>query len=692
MPITHEPQVLNTGEHNPLVEDERKDFDSKIYSEKDKKYISFLQTRLENGRDQKNNPYPEFNDKTYWQVFDENERVANTKLPKKKNKGDVIVSAGTVEQKLDAVLAHLEQVNLSTEVHAYDRDDNKLAEVSRAFDDIMYISNERDGGEEGGDKEKKLLRQRELLKQGNAFVQEEWLTKHETKKKLRKKYKGEFKLDDDAWSSKLEKVFEGPSRTLLHGPNVYLGNITKYYMNDQPFIFFAIHQDYEVARAKYGKFENWQYVDKGTVQASETTQENYSIYDNKWRLTDIAENQVEILIYQDQPNDEFQIIINGVLMLPVGFPLSAVAPGGKYNIAKQVFRPINANFAYGSSFVSSGSIQQLSKVLDEMLKLMVLKTRKSYTPPYINATRKVISPNVLQAGQITMNIPPDALIPIGQEGQGVTSSEFAVLKELSDRIDKSTVSPQFAGQQGRGSATATENIILEKQSKLTLGLTIASCSLLEKKLGYLRLWNVLENWFEPVEKRVVTINGVREMVNKFRKVTREVNIDGEGLGEREINIVENNEEIPEAGVIREMERQASKDKNKPVRKIFLSRAGLKGAKINWEILIVPKEKENSNIMKLMFREELSDMMIMMNLGSVPNVDGLEERFARVWGTSRDKVFGSRQQGNALPPGQEDEDASAIQGRVNQAGIPGNAKQVIGGGASSSPADNLALAE
>ncbi len=634
----------------------------KIYTPEDKDYSNYLQLRLEGARDQKNQTYPELNNKTYWEIYEANEGIANTKLPEKKNDDDVIVSAGTVEAKLDAILSNINNLNLSPEVHVFDRDNNRLSEIGEALEDVLFMTAEKDGGDEAGDEEKRQMRQRELLKQGTVFVQEEWLRLFETKKKLSEKYTGQFK-DWKNWSSSLELVFEGPSRTLLHGPNVYLGNVTEFFMEKQPYVFAVIHQDYEIARTKYGKFDNWEHVKKGSVPNS-VTNEQKTIYDNQWRLTEIKNNQVEIILYQDQPNDEFQIIINGVMMLPIGFPLSAVAPGGKYNIAKQVFRVINNKFAYGQSFVAAGSIQQISKLIDEMLKLFVLKTRKSFQPPYVNVSGKVISKRVLSPGRISMGISPDALQKIGDEGQGVTSSEFSVLKELQDRVDKSTISPQFLGQQGARQATATEVLELQRQAKLTLGLTIAACAMLEKKLNYLRLWNSLENWMNPVETKIIKMDDVREEVNRFRGTNREVNIEGEGLGERQVIL--SDEELPSSEVIREMEKDEEKKRGVPIRKIFLMPKGLQAAKLLFFITINVKEKESTAFLKVLFREQLNDMLTLMQLGSVPKLDGLEDQFARTWGANRNKLFGNK--ANAAPE-LAGVSPSAIQGRANGSGAP-----------------------
>lgn len=633
-------------DNNPINENRVSDAGElqQIYSAEDKQYLDFLQGRLQNAKVQKDQKYPEFKNKTYYQVYDENEKIANTILDEKKNDDDVTVSAGTVEQKLDSLLSHINNLNLSTEVYAFDKDNNQYAELGVAIQDIIHDTEIRDLADGAGDEEKKLSRQRELLKQGTVFVQEEWVRKFETKKRLKVEFDGKFKQDADFYSKQLELVFEGPSRTLLHGPNVFLGDITQFYMDNQPFVFVVVRDNYEAAKAKYGNFENFKYVKPGAftpVEGSGTTGGGRTIYDNKWRLMELQANQVEIILYQDQPNDEFQIIINGVLMLPIGFPLSAVTPMGRYNIAKQVFRIINDKFAYGSAFVSAGAIKELSKLIDEMLKLFVLKTRKSFTPAYINTSGRVIDRKVLSPGRISMGIEPGALVAIGNnETQGVTAGEAAVVQKFQDMVDKSTVSDQFTGQQGKSGTTATEINTLQQQARLTLGLTVVACALLEKKLGYLRLYNILQNWFEPIGDQVREIEGARKLINTYRKVTRiNAPIEGEGAGERSIILTE--DELPDSEVIRRYERMEEKARGIPIRKLFINPVELKAAPLIWYIVVNSREKESSPFFKAVFKEMLGDMLTLMQFGSVPNKDGLEEEFARIWGKSRGKLFASQ---------------------------------------------------
>lgn len=665
------PNSYNNPPVNPL--DEKKDEIKPaevIYTPEDREYLSFLQLRLETAKRQKDQIYPEFNNKTYYQYYEENERIANThQLDGKKNDDDVIVSAGTIEQKLDALLSHINNMNLSVEVEAFDRENNRVSELSLALEDIIHQTEILDGADGGGDEEKKVIRQRELLKQGTVFVQEEWLRKFETKKKLKKKFDGKFKQEADYYASSLELVFEGPSRTLLHGPNVFLGDITEFYMENQPFAFVMVHQDYDVAKGIFNKFENWEYVKPGAVP-SDTVDTARTVFDNKWRLTELKANQVEILYYQDPTRDEFQILINGVCMLPIGFPLSAVSPKGGFNIAKQVCRVINAKFTYGGAFVASGSVKEVSALIDEMLRLFVLKTRKSFTPAYVNTSGRVIDKKVLSPGRISMGFDASVLQPIaGNEVQGVTAGELGVFTKMQELVDKSTVSDQFQGQQGQRGMTATEVVELQRQARLTLGLIITACALLEKKLGYLRLWNILANWFEPTGTRVVELEDARKMISTFRKTNREVNIDGEGMGER--MVIPTDEELPSPEVIRAMEHKDEAEKGYPVRKVYINRTGLANARLIWQIIVIPKERESSSFFKLMFREQITDMISLMQLGSIPNKDGLEEEYARVYGKSRNKLFSKGATpdmagvSSAAAPGM----AGAARGRPNPAGVP-----------------------
>lgn len=616
--------------------------------------ISRIQTRLSSAQMQRNQPYPEFGNMSYLQRFENNRNKANTILPPKKNENDVIISSGTLEQKLEAVLSAVNNLNLSPSVKAFDKNKSKITLAGVALEDTILMTEELEG-----DEEKKLSRQKEMLIQGEVFVEERWVNKFKIKKDLNvKEFTGKFRNVD--WTQRLEKFFEGPERTVKYGPNVYMGSITTFDIKDQPYIGLVEVKSYSEVQAIFGKWERWEYVSKKLQPINPESINNQTItQSNKvWTMNSLGADQVEVVTYQDPWNNELQILLNGCPMLPIGFPLSAISPNGGYTITKQVLKPID-NFAYGRGFIQS--VEKTSDILDEMLRLMVLKTRKSFMPAYINTSKRVISARVLQPGNIAMGIAADALKQIGDQSEGVTASEFAVIKELSERIDRQTVSAQFTGQQGKSGTTATEVMELQRQAKATLGLIVFAAAMLEKKCAYLRLYNILENWYKPIQKIVLSKQP------QYRISSREVNIPGEGMGERQI--IPTSGEIPDPAAIRAMEINEEALRGFPVKKIFMNPDEMRKNVREWYIVINPREKDTTMTDKLMFREMLTDLSnISIITGNRPNPDIIEDEFARVFQKDRSKIFmkASNVNPNTPPP---TIDPNAGGGRANVGGIP-----------------------
>jgi hypothetical protein len=388
---------------------------------------------------------------------------------------------------------------------------------------------------------------------------------------------------------------------------------------------------------------------------SNTTSDNTL---TKWTLNNLGMDQVEMIVYQNKNEDEFQIILNGIPMLPVGFPLSVFSPAGEYTIEKQTLKAVD-NFAYGRGFIQSA--EKASELLDEMLRLAVLKTRKSFTPPYINTSKRTISPRVFNPGQITQGqgIMADSLVAIGTEGQGVTPSEFQIIKELTDRIDKQTVSQTFAGQQGKSGTTATEVLELQRQAKVTLVLIVFCSAMLEKKIGYLRLYNLLENYYKPIG----VINIDDQQIPKYRKVVTKQSIEGEGMGERQIIPTT---DLPMPEEVRALELDEEKTKGFPIRKIFMNPKEIVEKINRWYIVVVPKEKDTSSTNKLLFREEIQDLLALTQFGSTPNKEGIEDEYARVWGKDKSKMFSAQQ--IQAPSMEEVTNDQNIKGRPNIKGM------------------------
>lgn len=658
-PTSQSPVVTATLPNFKYVAKSAADGTPLEYSENDKAYMAGLITRLQTAKRQRDQSYEEFDNQTYVMRYLENRRKANSIIPPVKNSGDVLITAGTIEQKLDAVLSAVNNLNLTPEIHAFDSNNNKIELAGHAIEDIMEQIAEYDD-----DEEKKLLRQKEMMIQGEVFVEEKWVQYFKKKKTLGKEFRGQFK--DQTWTERLEKFYEGPTRLVKYGPNIYMGDITQFDFDDQPYFFEVYADGFENLKSIFGEWEMWQYVprkftpisnssDTPVSATTDTAQAN--TIDYRWLLSTQQVDECEVIVYQDKWNDEFNIIINGIMMLPGGFPLSEFSPNGEYTVVKQCFKVANAHFAYGRGFIQTA--QHAARLLDEMLRLAVMKTRRSFQPPWINTSKRAISPRVLQAGQITMGISPEALVQIGDLSEGVTPSEFQMIKSQQELIDKMTVSPQFAGQQGKSGTTATEVMELQRQAKMTLGLVVFACTQLERKCGYLRLWNTLQNWMKPIDK--VTLDDGK-FSQKYRSASRSADIPGEGRGVRQT--VLQDEAVPSSAEIRLNEFKDQRDLGYPVKKVILQPEELKNACKNWYIVVTPKEKETSSFNKAMFREKLNDVIILTKFGSQVNPAGLEDEFARVWEDDASEIFKKVPVGQMPLPGGE-----PTGGGANTPGMP-----------------------
>lgn len=620
------------------------------YTADERLQISALYTRLFKAQQARDQRHPELNDQTYIENYENNERIANTFVPGKKFEGDVKIASGTVEQKLFSVLAEVNRLSLAPQVLAFNEESEELVSLGYAMTDVLFETAKREG-----DDEKRLMRQLELMKQGTVFIQELWVNRwKKVKDPVDKSKIGKFQGQD--WKSRLELAWSGPERSILYGPGVYLGNIKEVEAKKQPYIFTHKLTSYTEAESRYGQkdaegsdqWERWKFVPKKktTQMTLETLQNNIN---NAMTITTVQQDWVEEIHYYDKFNNEYQIFLNGIPMLPIGFPLSAISPGGEYNIDYQLYQYINPFFAYGRSFVQK--VKEQSDILDELLRLLIIKTRKSIHPPYANSSGRVISSRVLMPGRITMGIDAGSLQAIGQEGQGVISSEFQMFQLLSDKIDENTVSKQFTGQQGVSGTTATEVNVLQQQAQKVLSLTIFTAMMLEMKVGYLRLWNVLENYFEPYDTRY---NDAKEDIEEvFRGTSRKVDLgDDNGVGTRQV--IPMLDEFPASEEIREEELftgtpepgvgEVRKTREQlglsPMKIIYLNPERLKKARLTWYIDVDTKEKETSNVQKLLFREELADIGLLMQMGAQPNLESLQGQHALVWNRPKDKLFKS----------------------------------------------------
>ena len=604
-----------------VLTEEEKEKDVIEYSEEQKKYVTALQKKLESAKEARDQGHIEFDGCTYEQHHQINESGANTYLKSVKNKGDVNFQTGTLRTKLFAFLSSFLSLDLKGDISAFNDRDVLINSLGNAMEDVIDKTEEAEG-----DEELSMLRKYELLKQGTIFIEDLWEEDWVINKKLNQEFTGQ--VTGIKWTSEKKKTTSGPKRRIVNNLCVYLGDLRQYFIKNQPFIFTVETISWSEAKKIYEEWEMWDKVTKKRGKLA--TDASASMISNVWRLlSGYINGTAEKIVYQNKPDNEFQVILNGVPMLPLGFPLTEIVKTGEYSIVQQNLEPIRYDFSYGKSFVFKN--KNMVAVLDEMTRLAVKKTQKSYKPPFLNLSNRVISKTIFEAGNIATGIQPGDIVPVSDKiSQGVTNPEFAMIQEIKNDINVSTASDSFTGSKEQGKTTATEIMALQKQARIMMGILVLAVALMEKKLAQKRLMILLDKWFDPVDQ--VANKARTALKNKYRVVNRPRNIEGEGAGLRMVVPMEG---TPTPKEIMNVEDKMSKKTGMPVRIITLNTEELKQAKYTWVITMNPKEKRSSEFSKLSFRAMVQDAIA---LGLTLNPDWITSRFAQTWEEDPAKMF------------------------------------------------------
>ena len=433
------------------------------YSEDEAAYRSFLIKRLTYARDQREAPHMEFNDQNYSDWYDGNAKAANAYNPPKLNREDTRIVTGITLEKEQSLLAAILNYNLEPNITAYDKFDFKLARIGKTMEDLVKKSREIEHYEE-----KRPALYKELLDQGTCFVEEVMVEQINTEKKLKGDWRsGGVKVDKISWDNKLKKSYGKCEVNLIEGKKVYLGNMREYFLDKQPYAFITDLIPYDLAQSLYGDWDRFDSVPKTVEKFNSEV-----LSDNEYRDWTLLEQQpgfVEVIKYQDPINNEMMIMLNGVMMLPVGFPLTAISPSGKFSIAKGDSEIISKFFAIGRSIPSKSKVDQ--SVLDETLRLLILMMQQSAKPPIANKSNRVLSRKVFYPGTVTNGLNPDDIGVIGPTNT-INNGAVQLFEKLKSLIDGKTVSPTFAGEVTEGDVTATEIDEVKRNQMMKVGASL----------------------------------------------------------------------------------------------------------------------------------------------------------------------------------------------------------------------------
>jgi len=625
------------------------------YTDVEKAFFGMITANLQQASDDREQNHTEFDDKTYTENWEGNAKAANAYIKPRVNATDVRITSGTTHEKENTILSFILNYNFEADVEAYDDEDREVKEIGQNMEDMIRKSRQL----ERPDYEmKRALILHELLSQGTVFVRD---TFKETSIPQRVVDSFGKKFSEIKWSDRMEKIEKLCSMEYLTGLNVYLGNVREFFLEAQPFVGIRKLIPRSLAQSIFGDWERWKNVALTKQDLIPSSQDTDSTPYNYWTLVDTDKDMVEVVEYFDKWSNQYMILLNGVMMFPVRegkrgpetMPLSSINGVSEYPIAKGDIEPISATFAYSKSIPNKTKVDQ--QVFDEMMKSIILKTRQSYEPPMANNTGRALSKKIFAPGTIHPDVNPEKLQPIVDTG-GVTNGQFAATNFIKSIIDEKSVSPTFEGNPLSKRQTASEINKLQDQSIISLGVTILGVVLLEKKLAQLRLYNILKNWTDPIDTKLVTTKDGIKKVNQFREISVDTQFEDGTQGERVISFTE--DDLPTPTQINAEKTLLEVINGKKIRKTYINPHVLKSVYYTWYIEIVPTEKETGNLKAAMFEEfMMKSIQIFAPLGMVPNLEYLATRFAELNKENPDKVWSQPQQPQAPQPGGPEQDVT-----------------------------------
>ena len=587
------------------------------YTSEEMAYRAKLITACNLARDDREAPHPEFDDMTYSQYYDTNKRADMSYIPPKKNKVDKRIVTGYTREKDNTLLSALLSYNFQPDITVYDTEEMIFPVLGNHFEDMVKKSREI----ESYDSIRPLI-YRELISQGDVFVEEIWQCIYFPDTENTNGWKPGDKIANAKFDNKVKpRKMERAAVKLHQGKNVYLGSFFQDDYTKQELVFTYELLPRSVARGIYGTWDRWECVPDEVDNTAIIMDQGQTYFD--WNLTKTTKDYVGVLKIQQKFSNRYMIMINGVMMLPVNFPLSEVSPDGEVTIKHQVLEGI-VGCAYGKGQPSKTKVDQA--VHDEFLRLMILREEQAGAPPMGYKGKRVLSPNIYNPGKITNNIKEGDLFPILPNNNALGTADFSMYQLIKTMIDDKTINATFSGDDAGGQKTATQIVQEKQQQLLKLGLNFDSVKNLEKTLVWARIGNMIKNYAKPIGSRANTENPDNKHIEQlYRQFSMETTLAD---GKKGIKVFKfTDKPFPPVREQMKEEDALSEHYGKPTQIVsFNGPEFIKLLKYRWIVNIVPTQETSDQIEGELFKGHIRDAKELFGPESI-NYEYAKERFA-----------------------------------------------------------------
>ena len=281
-------------------------------------------------------------------------------------------------------------------------------------------------------------------------------------------------------------------------PELFIHNFFISDIQKQPALAWVRYLDANQAEFEFEKFANWKYVPiKSNLDEFKNDTETF--FQSKWSAR-LKKSQYEVIKYYNKLNDQYIIIVNGVLLLDS--PLLWGRKQKYYPFSKTIFEPFaERNFFYGNSLPNAN--QDAQDVLNSIYNMLLDKTYRSLSPSMLvgQVNKDLLDLEDEELGLESTIYVQDITQVDYMKVPSATQPELTMLNLASRGLDLGTVDSTQQGVTGKG-VTAREVVIANENAKKMKGIFFMFLTDLWIQKTRLRIYNILLNYSQPQVEEV----------------------------------------------------------------------------------------------------------------------------------------------------------------------------------------------
>jgi len=558
-------------------------------------------TKLNRAKDNRNAKPKYLDGMDYVTDYITNEDNKNSYLSPKVNDADVRINAGTSEKKLDAIRNEFLTMDFDASIKAYDVNDLHDEYLSEDMTHLVKRTKQQEKNPIREDADFEALD--DLIAQRGCFRQEYLQTLT-------------FQNGKSATSRLANRT--------ISGLKVFPGDMTlsPYLWNLQPFIVLYDRMNYQSAKMMFSHLPNFKYVlPNNTSQLDIFIGQQFD-----YRFDALSEGEIEVVTYESLPDNEYQVLINGVPMYAPGTPLP-----WSYNMYDVQFftgKPMSRDYLLGRPFTSMAKSMQF--VQNETIRLLMRKFHQAVEPPVgTPKSGKTYSKEIWDPSAITQGI-SKATFERLIDHDGITQSEFQLYNLIESKTEEfigaSNISQGLAPSR---EMSATEVLSLQKAFIKQLGYTVAARVRMENVLTEQRVFSIIDNYLSPIGKKLVKDKDLP--VDMYRTFTlEEAVLDNKQFGKKIIYMIDEDLTREELEMAHEYEENQKRIGNN-IRLSFLNVKKLKEMNRYFFAHTEVKDKQGTALDKIMYQEQLNQATVVRDVTQTPlNSPPIVEGFERTW--------------------------------------------------------------